>query len=136
PAFSYISLVRPMALPPSRCTSTWWPLTTSSRAPAGVRPMRYSWFLISFGTPISMVPSRASDSSRCARSRASRPLYPAALGRRLDRSPERLDDPVDVRRLHDQRRRHREGVAGDAHHQVLLGEAAREHVVAARRRGA
>ena len=59
PAFSYISSVRPMALPPSRCTITWWPCAHSSRTPAGVRPMRYSWFLISLGTPISMeLPSR------------------------------------------------------------------------------
>src|SRR5271155_5388381 len=34
------------------CTSTWWPCSTSSRAPAGVSPTRYSWVLISFGTPI------------------------------------------------------------------------------------
>src|SRR5919202_3939637 len=42
----------PMPAAASRSTSTSCPCETSSRAPAGVRPTRYSCVLISFGTPI------------------------------------------------------------------------------------
>ena len=36
------------------CTSTSWPWCTSSSTDDGMRPTRYSWFLISLGTPIRM----------------------------------------------------------------------------------
>src|SRR5271166_6674289 len=41
-----------MPLPAPVSTSTWWPARTNSRTPAGTNPTRYSWILISFGTPI------------------------------------------------------------------------------------
>src|SRR5438128_2144582 len=41
-------------------TKTWCPCSTASRAAAGVMPMRYSWTLISFGTPMRMAGLRAS----------------------------------------------------------------------------
>src|SRR5436853_216098 len=33
-------------------TNTWWPCSTASRTLGGVMPTRYSWTLISFGTPM------------------------------------------------------------------------------------
>src|ERR1035438_10866639 len=41
-----------MPLPAPVSTSTWWPARANSRTPAGTNPTRYSWILISFGTPI------------------------------------------------------------------------------------
>src|SRR3954447_4337216 len=38
-------------------TITSWPCVTSSRTLAGTSPTRYSWVLISFGTPISIAPA-------------------------------------------------------------------------------
>src|SRR5262245_64300133 len=43
-----------MPSPAPRSTVTRWPCATSSRALVGVNPTRYSWTLISFGTPMSM----------------------------------------------------------------------------------
>src|SRR4051794_9557671 len=40
--------------PAPACTNTWWPRSTSSRVPAGVRATRYSSVLISVGTPMRM----------------------------------------------------------------------------------
>src|SRR5688572_26606187 len=123
PAFRYISLVRPMDLPPSRCTITWWPWPTSSRAPAGVRPIRYSWFLISFGTPISIeLPSRGEKRFL---------VGTAGSGGGAYGSRQPLENPVDVLPAEDQRRRQRDDVAGAAHHQVVLAEGPFEHLVAA-----
>ena len=66
PAARYSSLVRPMAAPALFCTRTLCPRNVSSRTLAGVRPTRYSWFLISFGTPIFMVnPSLDDEKRRC-----------------------------------------------------------------------
>src|SRR5688572_9917140 len=132
PAFSYISLVSPIDLPPSRCTITWWPCATSSRAPAGVRPMRYSWFLISLGTPMSIFrPPRAIANwvrppvpragggivafvggPRGPKLRQFGPLGPPTSGGGADRVPELLDDLPDVRLIEDQRRRQRNDIAG------------------------
>ena len=54
PAATYCASVRSIAVPAPFCTSTWCPCAVSSRTLAGVRPTRYSWFLISLGTPMSM----------------------------------------------------------------------------------
>src|SRR5262245_26712279 len=35
-----------------RSTNTWWPCDTASRTLPGAMPTRYSWTLISFGTPM------------------------------------------------------------------------------------
>src|SRR5688572_28316407 len=122
PAFRYISLVRPIDLPPSRCTITWWPWPTSSRAPAGVRPIRYSWFLISFGTPISIeLPSRAGAVSYGGSAGSGGGAYGS-------RQP--LENPVDVLPAEDQRGRQGDDVAGAADHQIVLAERAFEHLVA------
>src|SRR5690606_4308830 len=43
-----------MAAPAWLCTSTRWPRWISSATEAGVRPTRFSWGLISLGTPISI----------------------------------------------------------------------------------
>src|SRR6185312_15519972 len=43
-----------MPAPAPDCTSTRWPRATYSRTAPGVRPTRYSWVLISVGTPTSM----------------------------------------------------------------------------------
>src|SRR5690348_10367959 len=43
-----------MPMPALVSTSTSWPAWTSSATEAGVRPTRYSWFLISLGTPTRM----------------------------------------------------------------------------------
>src|SRR5665647_2815630 len=47
-----------MAAPAPVCTNTEWPCEVSSRTLAGVRPTRYSWFLISLGSPTRMLFSR------------------------------------------------------------------------------
>src|SRR3546814_114438 len=44
-----------MPAPAFVSTITLWPWWTSSRTEDGTRPTRYSWFLISFGTPTSMM---------------------------------------------------------------------------------
>ena len=46
----------PMPLPAPVSMSTSWPAATSSRTPAGTSPTRYSWTLISRGTPTRMGP--------------------------------------------------------------------------------
>src|SRR3954453_3188545 len=46
-----------MPAPALASTITSWPCVTSSRTLAGTRPTRYSWALISFGTPISIAPA-------------------------------------------------------------------------------
>src|SRR5687768_3051780 len=123
PAFSYISFVRPIDFPPSRCTITWWPWPTSSRAPAGVRPIRYSWFLISLGTPISIeLPSRAGIWFFWG---------PPGSGGGAYGSRQTLENPVDVAAIEDQRRRQGDDVAGAADQQVVLAERPLEHLVAA-----
>src|SRR5579863_4882076 len=52
PAARYESSAMPMPAAALCSTVTLWPCNTSSRAPAGVRPTRYSCVLISLGTPI------------------------------------------------------------------------------------
>src|SRR5271154_623850 len=42
-----------MPAPASASTITLWPCAISSRAEPGISPTRYSWVLISFGTPTS-----------------------------------------------------------------------------------
>src|SRR5271165_412561 len=42
-----------MPAPACVSTITRWPCATSSRAEPGISPTRYSWVLISFGTPTS-----------------------------------------------------------------------------------
>src|SRR5262245_10985106 len=46
----------PLPRPAPSCTSTWWPASTSVLTPAGTMLTRYSLSLISFGTPICIVP--------------------------------------------------------------------------------
>src|SRR5438105_10199030 len=55
-----------MGVPAPRCTSTWCPCDTSSRTLAGVRPTRYSLFLISLGRPMSMFVSWFFQQTYCA----------------------------------------------------------------------
>src|SRR5512137_2031005 len=43
-----------MPMPASVCSSTLCPCATTSRTDEGVSPTRYSWTLISFGTPTSI----------------------------------------------------------------------------------
>src|SRR5215470_2440597 len=43
-----------MPAPAMLCTTTWWPWRISSRTLAGTSPTRYSWVLISLGTPMRM----------------------------------------------------------------------------------
>src|ERR1700733_11717316 len=56
PAARYASSVAPMPAPAPVSTSTLCPCATISRTEDGVRPTRYSWFLISFGTPMCILP--------------------------------------------------------------------------------
>src|ERR1700740_181055 len=51
PAVLYASSDAPMPLPAPVSTLTLCPCPMISRTDDGVRPTRYSWFLISFGTP-------------------------------------------------------------------------------------
>src|SRR5260221_5223805 len=44
-----------MPAPAPLSTRTLWPCAISSRAEPGIRPTRYSWVLISLGTPTSTV---------------------------------------------------------------------------------
>src|SRR5438477_12415651 len=53
-----------MPEPAPLSTSTRWRCATISRTLAGVSPTRYSWSLISFGTPISI--ANAPAVARCA----------------------------------------------------------------------
>jgi hypothetical protein len=54
----------PMPAPAVLCTTTSWPCATSSRTDDGVSPTRYSWFLISLGTPTFIVgPPRSRGSA-------------------------------------------------------------------------
>src|SRR5690606_16496762 len=54
PAARYSSSVQPIPSPALLWTSTSWPCLTASRTLAGAMPTRYSWFLISLGTPMSI----------------------------------------------------------------------------------
>src|SRR4051812_15578847 len=56
PAARYASSVAPMPAPAPVSTSTLCPCATISRTDDGVRPTRYSLFLISFGTPTCILP--------------------------------------------------------------------------------
>src|SRR6185312_10888329 len=54
PAFTYRSSAKPLPSPADFSTSTVWPLATRDSAPAGTSATRFSFVLISFGTPMSM----------------------------------------------------------------------------------
>ena len=54
PTAAYSASPAPMPSPAPRSTMTSWPCRTTSFTLSGVRPTRYSWFLISLGTPMSM----------------------------------------------------------------------------------
>ena len=95
---------------------------------AGTRPTRYSWFLISLGTPISMdlpplqcatnPPPASNGGPDSVRS----PLSAGKASRRLASAPRRWLPKicVDLALLHDQRRRQRDDVAGRADQDALL----------------
>src|SRR4030095_2674214 len=88
-----------MPAPAPVCTSTWWPLWMSSRALEATRPTRYSWVLISLGTPISMMVSSID---------------------RLQDLAQFIEHLVDVGLFPDQGRREGDDVAGDADEQAVL----------------
>ncbi len=48
---AFVDVTLPMLAPAPVSTSTSWPWATYSRTEPGVRPTRYSWFLISLGHP-------------------------------------------------------------------------------------
>ena len=56
PTAVYASSGKPLPRPPPRSMNTVCPAVTSASAPAGTRAMRFSFVLISLGTPISMGP--------------------------------------------------------------------------------
>src|SRR5579864_4746974 len=56
----------PMPAPAPDSIKTWCPAVVSSRTPAGTRPTRYSWTLISFGTPIRMATPAVSSSGNAS----------------------------------------------------------------------
>src|SRR6185295_18037608 len=58
-------------------------------------------------------------------------LLGATLRHRLDHSRHLLDDLIDLCLAHDQGRRERDGVAGDADHQVLAFEGVHHRVIGA-----
>src|SRR5690606_18243597 len=121
PAASYASSARPAPSPAPRCTSTWWPRADSSRVPAGVRPTRYSWFLVSVGTPTSMGVLRG--------------WTPQPASERRQHLAQHREDVVDVPSFDDQRRGQGDGVAGHPHQQPLAVRRL-QHLVAARARRA
>src|SRR5665213_141445 len=53
-----------MPSPACVSTNTAWPRAVSSRTAAGVMPTRYSWFLISLGTPMRMKSSLAGQADQ------------------------------------------------------------------------
>ena len=67
PAFTYSSFEIDEPIPASCSIKTSWPWRTISITPAGVIATRYSWFLISRGTPIFMTKTFRMWPSRFAR---------------------------------------------------------------------
>src|SRR5580693_6525032 len=59
PTRVYMSSNNPMPSPAFVCTNTSCPRAVSSRTALGVMPTRYSWFLISLGTPTRIWASRS-----------------------------------------------------------------------------
>src|ERR1044072_569779 len=68
-------------------TATSWPGATSSFTEAGVRPTRYSWTFISFGTPTRISLSVIADLSRVYSGRRGPCRRCARSGPVLDRAP-------------------------------------------------
>ena len=54
PTAVYASSGNPLPTPPFVSIITEWPAATNASAPAGTRAIRFSFVLISFGTPIFM----------------------------------------------------------------------------------
>ncbi len=54
PAATYVSSANPLPMPAPCSSSTVCPWLTSASAPAGASATRFSFVLISFGTPMSM----------------------------------------------------------------------------------
>src|SRR6267378_8239289 len=54
----------PLPTPAPSCTRTVWPACTRARTPAGTRLTRYSWSLISFGTPTCIPEPRSAAAGR------------------------------------------------------------------------